>query len=262
VNLKISIFLTAFILISSSLHPSWGVTVETCDRYKSVIVGSYVVNTGYWNQEKCPGTQCLKVDDQTGNFTVTEGNYQCGDAYSVATYPSIIYGHAWGAQSLHSLLPAKVGDLQSVKSSWSFVPASTGRWDAAYDIWLSPSPKAGGTDGFNGGAEVMIWLDYQQTNGWKYDRGPVNIGGIVWEVWEWDLVTPTENHKYVAYLAKTMTTSVKNLDVKKFLDDCQSRGFIKPSWYLYAVEAGCEIHSGGIPFTSQGFSVAPVLVKP
>ena len=102
----------------------------------------------------------------------------------------------------------------------------------------------------------MIWLDYRNTNGWQFDIGPATINGMNWEVWQYVGVTGGTKWQYVAYLAKTPTTSIKDFDLKKFLDDSQNRGFIKPSWYLYAVEVGNEFHSGGIPFTSKSFSVS------
>ncbi len=102
----------------------------------------------------------------------------------------------------------------------------------------------------------MIWLDYLDTHGWQYDKGPATIDGMNWEVWWWGVDDSGGKRNYIAYLAQTRTDSIKNLDLKKFLDDAQARGYIQPSWYLYAVEAGNEIASGGIPFTSKSFSVS------
>ncbi len=232
-----------------------GGTINTCAKFQAVTVGSYIVQTDYWNQGTCPGTQCMSIDDQTGSYTVTKGDYHCAHDFNVAAYPSVLYGSAYGSTSPNSDLPAPLSALKCVMSSWTFQPTNTGAWDAAYDIWLCPDNHCGSA-GFNGGAELMIWLDYRNTNGWQFDRGPVTIDGMSWELWDWDSVTGDDKHKYIAYLAKTMTTSVTNLDIKPFLDDSQDRGYIKPSWYLYAVEVGNEFHSEGIPFTSKSFSVS------
>jgi hypothetical protein len=227
-------------------------TVDTCAPYQTVTAGNYVVECDYWNMPKCPGTQCLSIDDQTGAFSVTQATYSCG--YNVAAYPNILYGCAWNVCSPNCDLPAQISSLKCVNTSWSFVPTDTGAWDAAYDIWICPDHQCG-SGGFNNGAEIMVWLDYRDVNGWQYDKGPVTIDGMTWELWVMDNNSPSKC-QYVAYLAKTMTTSIKNLDLKGFFDDSQARGYIKPSWYLYAVEAGNEIHSGGIPFTSKSFSVS------
>jgi len=232
-------------------------TVETCDQYKPVTVGSYIVQTDYWNKANCPGEQCLSVDDRTGAFTVTKGSYGCNNPYIVATYPSIVYGYAFGTRTPKCDLPAQIATLKHVFTSWDFQPTHTGRWDAAYDIWLCPGDHCG-PDGFSGGLEVMVWLDYSDTNGWKTDLGPVTLGGKAWETWYCGSGESGSKWGYVAYLAKEKVKSVKDLDLKAFLDDCAVRGYSKPSWYLSAVEAGNEIHSGGVPFTSKSFSVSVV----
>lgn len=247
-------FVPAFFILLASVARVSGGTIDTCAQYQSVTVGDYIVQTDYWNPGQCPGTQCVSIDDKTGSYTVTKGDFKCPDGSIVAAYPSILYGRAWNLQSPHCDLPARVDSLKCVNSSWSFQPTNTGAWDAAYDIWLCPDNNCG-AGGFPGGAEVMIWLDYRDVNGWQYDKGAVTIDGMDWEVWYWD-TSVGGRRTYVAYLAKNHTDSIKNLDIKKFLDDCQARGYIKPDWYLYAVEVGNELRYGGIPFTSKSFSVS------
>ena len=233
--------------------PLFSGTVETCAQYQTVKAGAYSVLTGYWNKDKCPGTQCLSVNDKTGAFTVTKATYSCG--YNVSAYPCVLYGKAFGVASDQNDLPIQIGALKSLTSDWSFTPTYTGAWDAAYDIWICPDDNCG-PGGFNGGAEVMVWLDYFNTGGWKQDEGPVHVAGSPWEVWTMKGGSGGDQWNYVAYLAKNKMTAVRGLDLKAILDDCGKRGYIKPSWYLYAVEAGNEIHSDGIPFTSNSFSVS------
>ena len=52
---------------------------------QNLTVGSYIVETDYWNQSGCPGTQCMTVNTTTGAFSVTQGP-DCGD--TVASYPN------------------------------------------------------------------------------------------------------------------------------------------------------------------------------
>jgi hypothetical protein len=244
--------IVGLLLLTRQAHSE---TINTCAPFQSVTVGSYVVQTDYWHNDFCKGTQCLSIDDQTGTFIVTKGDYNCPDNANVATYPDIFYGYAFGNRSPHSDLPAQINSLNCVNTSWSFQPTHSGTWDAAYDIWICPDNTCG-PSGFNGGLELMIWLDYTPAGAWQYDMGPVTVNGMNWEVWQFDGGSGADKHKYVAYLAKTKTDSIQNLDIKPFLNDCQLRGYIKPSWYLYAIEVGNEINSGGIPFTSKSFSVS------
>ncbi len=232
--------------------PAWAETIETCSPNEKVNVGPYTVQTDYWNQNKCPGVQCVNINDQTGSFSVTGSTAVCPD---VSSYPSIVYGRAWSVTSRQFDLPARISSLRCVNSSWDFAPTYTGSWDAAYDLWVCPDDSCGNS-GFNGGAEVMIWLDYLNAPGWKEDKGPVTLEGKTWEVWECDPSITGAHWTYIAYLAKTMVRSASNLDVNAFLKDCVARGYVKPSWYLCAVEAGNEMRDQGVPFTSNSFSVS------
>lgn len=237
-------------LIVLAAMPACAETIETCSPSEKVAVGPYVVQTDYWNKDKCPGVQCVNIDSQTGGFTVTENTPVCPD---VSSYPSIVYGQGWGVVSNQKDLPAQISSIQCVNTSWEFAPTDTGAWDAAYDIWICPDNNCGPT-GFSGGAEIMIWADYLNCSGWKDYVGPVTLSGKPWEVWQWDPSFNGQHWKYVAYLAKTKVTNVINMDLNAFLKDSVARGFIQSSWYLYAVEAGNEMRKDGVPFTSKFFS--------
>jgi len=243
---------TTLAAIGLSASLLWSDTISTCAPQKNVQVGPYTVQTDFWNQGKCPGTQCVDIDDETGSFTVTQNTPICPD---VSSYPSMVYGKAWGQNSAQNAFPALLNSLTSVTSSWAFTPTYTGSWDAAYDIWVCPDNSCG-SSGFNGGAELMIWMDYYNTSGWKVDMGPVTLSGKAWEVWQTDMGGGSNNWKYIAYLSQTPADSVNNLELNDFLKDSLARGYLKPDWYLYAVEAGNEMRKDGVPFTSHSFSVA------
>ncbi len=74
----------------AALPPVWPdeVTVSSCEDFATTAVGSYVISSNYWNKATCPGTQCMKVNTQTGAFSVTDGPPACGD--SVASYPNVL----------------------------------------------------------------------------------------------------------------------------------------------------------------------------
>ncbi len=231
------------------------VIVNTCALFQSVPIsmGPYMVQTDYWNNGSCPGTQCMNIDTTTGAFSVTQGP-TCG-ANTVGSYPDIMYGSAFGGSSPPPCaLPAAISTLTCVTSDWNFSVSQTGVWDVAYDIWFCPDNTCGAA-GFSGGAEMMIWLKYT-SHGWEYDQGSATISGMPWEVWQWNQGSGSVTWNYIGYLSNAQTTSVTGLDIKAFIGDAISRGYIQPSWYLYAVEAGIEIQNGAVPFTSNSFSVS------
>jgi len=232
------------------------VTVNTCEDYANVSVGSYVVQSDYWNKSVCPGTQCMEINKTTAAFTLTQGPPACGD--NVASYPNVLYGCSFGNCSPASVLPMQVSALSTVTSSWDFSVGGTTRdqYDVAYDIWFCPDASCG-SSGFPKGAEMMIWLDYKNTHGWQYDLGSVNLAGHTWEVWQATMGTGANSWTYLAYMIQSPTvTTVNDLDLNAFFRDAAARGYIQNSWYLYAIQAGNELRTGAIPYSNNSFSVS------
>jgi hypothetical protein len=151
----------------------------------------------------------------------------------------------------------QLGAVTSVTSSWDFSVggASTDAYDVAYDIWFCPNNSCG-AGGFGGGTELMIWLDYQ---GCVPVQGGTSINGISLSGYTWSLWTKPatgNGSTYLAYAIQgSMVTSVADLDLNAFFQDALSRGYVKNNWYLYAVQAGDEIRSGGMPYSTNSFSV-------
>ncbi len=183
----------------------------------------------------------------TGDFQVVQAAHN-NTGGTPAAYPSIVRGCHWGACTSNSGMPIPVNQLSSVTSSWTVTTPTSGVWNVAYDIWFSPNLDT--TNGYAGGAELMIWLNW---NGSVQPAGSmvatVNLEGATWEVWyarmDWN---------YIAYRRTTRTNHVANLNILVFINDAVQRGYIQPSWYLHAIEAGFEIWQQGTGLASSGFS--------
>jgi cellulose 1,4-beta-cellobiosidase len=204
---------------------------------------AYVVQNNVWGASTA---QTISVNDQTGAFTVTRSDHNNSTSGSPAAYPSIFKGTHWGDATTNSGMPIMVGNIGSVNSSWSITTAS-GSYNCAYDIWFNTTSS---TTGQPNGAEVMIWINHSgppQPAGSKV--GTVTIAGATWDVWFSQM-----SWKYIAYVRTSVTTSV-NMDLKPFIQDCVSRGYIQTGWYLLDVEAGFEIWQGGTGLASNSFSV-------
>lgn|GEM_PF-2547121 len=256
----------SFVAMSFLASTAPAQTINTCAQYQTVnTTGSpgYYVQTNYWNKgnsncSPASTTQCMNIDLATGNFAVTAGNFQCGD--TVANYPSIVYGCQYGAScSPGTNLPMAVSLLTCVTSSWNIgVTNLTGNdlWDAAYDIWFSStSANTSHT------AELMIWMNYmpgtQPTGSWT--AGNVQIGaytGTNWEIYEGIAGGGSVTWNCISFLADKNVTSFNDVDILAFIQYCETQGFIQPSWYLGAIEAGIEMRTGGVPFTSTGFQAS------
>jgi len=152
----------------------------------------------------------------------------------------------------------QVGALSTVTSSWDFSVggAVSDQYDVAYDIWFCPDGNCG-SSGFPGGVELMIWLDYKNVHGWQTDLGSVTLAGHTWEVWQATFGSGINSWTYLAYMIQSpMVTSVADLDLNAFFLDAATKGYIQNSWYLFAIQAGNELRTGGIPYSSNSFSVS------
>jgi hypothetical protein len=241
------------------LPPVWptSVTTTSCEQYESVSVGNYVISSNYWNKTTCPGEQCIEINTANGAFSVYKVAEPCGN--NVSSFPNILYGCAYGVCSPGTILPLPVSAVTNLKTSWdiSVGGARNDRWNAAYDIWFCPDKNCGAA-GFPKGLELMVWLDVKNAGGWKDHLGTTNLAGYKWDVWYADMAAggATDSWGYMDYIAQPANlTSVKDLDLLALVKDALNRGYVKSDWYLYAVQAGFEVRTGGVPYTSNSFSV-------
>ncbi len=240
--------------------PVWPaeVTFNSCDDFATTSVGAYTIASNYWNKDNCPGTQCIEINQTTGAFSVTAGPKACGN--NVSSYPNVLYGCSYGNCSPGTILPMPVSQVKSLTSSWDFsagLTSSQDRWNVAYDIWFCPDNNCGAS-GFPNGLELMIWLDYKNTSGYKDHLATASIAGHNWDVWKADMLVggASDSWVYMDYIVKgSVLTKVTDLDLYAFIQDAINRGLVSPNWYMYAVQAGMEVRTGGIPFTSNSFSV-------
>ena len=91
----------------------------------------------------------------------------------------------------------------------------------------------------------MIWLDSQ---------GMVPAGSQVGTFGSYQVWYCQMSWNYICYY-QTGKNSV-SVNLKDFINDAVSRGYLESSWYLHDIEAGFEICSGGEGLTVNSFSVS------
>jgi len=209
----------------------------------SVMEGQYNVMNNIWGSCSGVGEQCIEADPCSTYFQVTYSTHTGG---CVASYPAVYKGCHWGWRTDDSNLPARVRTLITAPFSWSVnTGGATGTWNVAMDVWFSTNGNCGAY-----GAELMIWL---RANGGAWPAGSyvgtISVGGASWDVYFADW---TSWH-YIAYKKVNPADNV-SLDLKAFIDDAVSRGYVSHLWYLEAIEAGFEIWSYGTGLTTNSFS--------
>ncbi len=222
-------------------------SASTCAQYGTISVagGQYIVQNNVWGATT---PQCVTVPDtSTTAFTVSSASHNQG---SVASYPSVFKGCHWSTCTSGSGLPAVYSSVSSANFSWNVTKGASGTWDIAAEAWMSTTSST--ANGYNGGLELMIWLDYSGMQPAGSQIGTATIAGLTWEVWYANI-----GWNYVTYRRSGMSSLSANL--KDFIDDAIRRGYAKSSWYLSDFEAGTELMSGGVGFKSNSFSFSPVI---
>ena len=246
-NILIIFFLlcaTSFVFSLPVLKPtpnsSIKTSVSTTEKWGIIEVmgGEYIIQNNVWGADTLQ--EITVPDTSQTSFTVSISQHNQG---SVASYPSIFKGAHWGTIT-NSWISYRVSDLTSATYSWSVDSyRPSGSFNVAAEAWFSSNIDT--SDGYEGGCELMIWLDSQ---------GMVPAGSQIdtyssYQVWYgyigWHCIT---------YFQTGQSSGTVNL--LDFINDVMSRGYLDASWYLHAIEAGFEIMSGGEGLTLNSFSAS------
>ena len=126
---------------------------QICEQYGSTTIGGrYVVMNNRWGTS---AQQCINVTSTGFSIQTQQGTGSTSGA--PVSYPAVYYGCHYTNCSPGTNLPIQVSAISSATSSISYSYVSGATYDAAYDIWLDPSPR---TNGVNA-QEIMIWFNRQ-----------------------------------------------------------------------------------------------------
>lgn len=215
-----------------------------CDQYGTTTIGGrYTVMNNRWGTS---AEQCINVTGTGFGIVSQQGVGNTSGA--PVSYPAVYYGCHYGNCSPGTVLPMQVSAISSATSSVDFSYVGGATYDAAYDIWLDPTPR---TDGVNR-QEIMIWFNRQgniQPIGSVV--GTATIGGRSWQVWQGS----NGSNAVISYVAGAPVTSW-SFSVLDFIADTRNRGAITNSWYLTSIQAGFEPWIGGAGLAVNSFSAA------
>lgn len=233
--------LTAGGLITLSAAPSAHADTQICDQYGSTTIqGRYVVQNNRWGTT---ATQCINVTSSGFQITQADGTATNGGPKS---YPSVFNGCHYTNCSPGTNLPAQLSTISSAPTGVSFTYVGNAVYDAAYDIWLDPTPRK---DGVNK-TEIMIWYNHTSPVQPVGSRvGSANVAGRTWDVWTGN----NGSNDVISFVAPSAIGSW-NFDVKAFANEAVSRGLAQNSWYLTSVQAGFEPWQNGVGLAVTSFS--------
>jgi hypothetical protein len=199
-------------LISLSTAPAAHADTQICDQYGSTTIqGRYVVQNNRWGTT---ATQCINVTGNGFQITQADGTATNGGPKS---YPSVFYGCHYTNCSPGTNLPAQLSAISSAPTGVSFSYVGNAVYDAAYDIWLDPTPRK---DGVNK-TEIMVWYNHTNPVQPVGSRvGTANVAGRSWDVWTGN----NGSNDVISFVAPSAIGSW-NFDVKAFTDETVRRGW-------------------------------------
>ncbi|MFC3350521.1 cellulose binding domain-containing protein [Streptomyces echinoruber] len=213
-----------------------------CEQYgTTTIQGRYVVQNNRWGTS---ATQCITVTDSGFRISQADGSVPTNGAPK--SYPSVYNGCHYTNCSPGTSLPARLSGISSAPTSISYTYVSDAVYDAAYDIWLDPTPR---TDGVNK-TEIMVWFNKVgpiQPVGSQV--GTATVAGRSWQVWSGS----NGSNDVLSFVAPSAIGSW-SFDVMDFVRQAISRGLAQSSWYLTSVQAGFEPWQNGTGLAVTSFS--------
>ncbi|MEU5314106.1 cellulose binding domain-containing protein [Streptomyces sp. NPDC021562] len=215
-----------------------------CEQFGSTTIqGRYVVQNNRWGTS---ATQCITATDSGFRIVQADGSVPTNGAPK--SYPSVYNGCHYTNCSPGTNLPARLSSVASAPTSISYSYVSGAQYDAAYDIWLDPTPR---TDGVNR-TEIMVWLNHVgavQPVG--SPTGTSTVAGRSWQVWSGNNGT----NDVLSFVAPSAIDSW-NFDVMDFVRQAVARGLAQDNWYLTSVQAGFEPWQNGAGLAVNSFSSA------
>nr|WSX74251.1 cellulose binding domain-containing protein [Streptomyces sp. NBC_00899]WSX79685.1 cellulose binding domain-containing protein [Streptomyces sp. NBC_00899] len=229
-------------LITLTAAPAAHADTQICTQYGSTTIqGRYVVQNNRWGTSEA---QCINVTSTGFQVTQADGSVPLNGAPKA--YPSIFNGCHYTNCSPGTNLPAQLSAIGSAPTSISYGFVGNAVFDAAYDIWLDPTPKK---DGVNK-TEIMVWFNHVgqvQPVGSKV--GTASVGGRSWDVWTGN----NGGNDVISFVAPSAIDSW-SFDVKDFANETINRGLAQNSWYLTSVQAGFEPWQNGAGLAVNSFS--------
>ncbi|MFF9455369.1 GH12 family glycosyl hydrolase domain-containing protein [Streptomyces flaveolus] len=238
--------LAAFAVMASLVTAAAPAQADTaiCEAFgTTTIQGRYIVQNNRWGTS---ATQCITVTDS--GFRVDRADGSAPTNGAPKSYPSVFDGCHYTACAPGTRLPARLSDISKAPTSVSFGYVDNAVYDAAYDIWLDPTPR---TDGVNR-TEIMVWFHHTgpvQPVGSRV--GTATVAGRSWEVWSGS----NGSNDVLSFVAPSAIAGW-SFDVMDFARQAVSRGLAGNDWYLTSVQAGFEPWQGGAGLAVTSFSSA------
>ena len=217
---------------------------------------SYMVE----NSNAAGGSSCVTTNPSGVSFRVASSSFDASDGtpqdQQFIGFAGVYTGCKRGV-CLEPNFYGQASQIQHQNTNWSFSFASSGRYDAVYDMFFNQTAAERYVP--NGG-ELMIWLNHTNVDLSGPQLPDATIQGQTWHVFSVSKSAYGSSWNRIAFERVNTTTSVTNLDMAPFIQAAVADGAIAPGWYEQDLEAGFEIWQGGVGLATNSFSADPPIL--
>ena len=221
----------------------------TTTRDAFITLGKYWVNNNQWGANTGTGNQTIWSNCVQGDLISWGTSWTwTGTTNQVKSYASIVFGWQWGWRLSNTGLPLQISAGRNINCGWDFTMTQAGgAANVSYDMFLHTQPMAGTND--DPSDEIMVWLYRAGGAGpiGTLQQANVTIGGA-----SYDIYRGFTRWNVVSYVRTTNATTAV-INVKNFMDDLVTRGWVTTSKYISSIQTGSEIFTGTGQLDTKGF---------
>jgi Glycosyl hydrolase family 12 len=194
--------------------------------------------------------ECITNRRKRPNFLVTKSRAH-SNGPEVQAFPFILSGCSWGLCTPGVPLPAQAKNLRAVKATWYTTLRTSGRWNAAFDLWFGRQRSS--MNGQAKGAELMVWLQAGDFPVGRHVR-VISIGSHRYHFHHWRANHSGIRWNYIQFRFVRGTNHVRYFNLLPVIKRAERMGLVRRWWWLLNVEAGFEIWRGGKGLGVKSFS--------
>ena len=219
-----------------------------CNHLGEIRAGSFFLQNNMWGRDGVTGyEQCVRSGAPPVYFPVGwSWSWPAGNGDQVRGYPFIGFGQdPWRPASTTSALPRRAGDLAALTVDYTIQSISSGKYNLAFDIWVTRAPGVTSPPESNITREIMIWIDDAENplpDEWRVSDITIDGAAYAYYRGEGD-ATAGYIRDYLAFVAKTPKLA-GSIAVDAFVRELMARGHLRSDEYIRNVFLGNEVWHG------------------
>ncbi len=232
--------------------------VRTGD-FDQIFLGDFFIWNDAWGRGSLSGARNLIFKAAEGSNVPFGWKWEWPSARTddVKTYQSLSYGwHPWVDRRTNDVLPARIGDIAGLRVDYEAVVNASGKYNLAFDMWITESSWNTDPGELNVKREFMIWMDRRTAIMDNYFLvGTVSIGGEDYLFYRIEALKGTLSSRDFMVFIKKTPMHAGTIDLADFLSFMLDRKYLAEDEYLKNIDFGNEVWYGQGETTVSRFDV-------